>query len=127
MANYNKFSDEEDLRLIKGTVSVITLEPGPINVLPEAIIIEKYVDGEKVEGSEQYFATSDVSTAILDADLEPAVYISNEAESTYDTMIELAEMFEASNCDYVVYAAMLDEKLKADAGVLDEDDSESEE
>ncbi len=124
MANYNKFSDEEDLRLIKGTVSVITLEPGPINVLPEAIIIEKYVDGEKVEGSEQYFATSDVSTAILDADLEPAVYISNEAESTYDTMIELAEMFEAANCNYDVYAAMLDEKLKADAEVLEEDDSE---
>ena len=124
MADFNIFSDEKELSSIKGTVSVITVEPGPISFVPEAIIIDKYVDGEKVEGSEQYFETSDVSTDILDAKLEPNVYISSKAEDTYDTMIKLAEMFKESNCNYDVFAEMLEEKNLAEAEELDEDEDE---
>lgn len=122
MANFKNFSDVEELSTITGTVSVITVEPGPLSVIPEAIIIEKYVDGEKLEGSEERFETSDISTDILDADLEPEVYISNEAEGLYDAMVESAEMFKEANCNIDVYAEMVEEKIKAEADFFDEEE-----
>lgn len=114
MANCKIFSNEEELRSIKGAVSVITVEPGPISAIPEAVIIDKYVDGEKVEGAEQYFETSNVSSDILDAELESDVYVSAEAEGVYDTMIELAELFKKSNGNYDVYSELLDEMIEND-------------
>ncbi len=115
MVNFKIFSDVDELKSINGTFSVITIEDGPISLIPEAIIIDRYVDGEKEPGTEQIYETSDINSDILDASLEIDVYISEDAKPTYDKMIQLAELFEESNGNMNVYAEKLDELIEAGA------------
>ena len=52
MADFKTFSYEDELKTVGGKVSVITVEPGPLAAVPEAIIIDVYVDGEKQKNEE---------------------------------------------------------------------------
>lgn len=126
MVNFKIFSDVDELKSINGTFSVITIEEGPIGFIPEAIKIDRYVDGEKEPGTEQIYETSDINSDILDASLEMDVYISEDAKPTYDKMIQLAELFEESSGNLDVYAEKLEELNKAEAEErkleFDEDD-----
>ncbi|MCR5146037.1 MAG: hypothetical protein K6B70_01635 [Clostridia bacterium] len=115
MADFITFSKEEELKSVKGRFSVITVETGPIAVLPEAINVDLYVDGEKQEGQEQIFETSDIGDDILNAELEDKVYICTDAIGLYDKMKECAQMYQDANGNLDVYSDMLDEKLHEDA------------
>ena len=115
MADFNTFSNEDELKLVEGRISVITVEQGPIAFLPEAINIDVYVDGKKQEGQEQVFEISDINDDILKAELEEKVYICSDAVGLYDQMRECAQMYQEANGNLDVYSYMLDEKLREQA------------
>ena len=125
MANYKVFSDITEITSVHGRVSVITTDScSCVNPIPDGINIDVYQDGEKVEDAEQYFETSDIGDDILDADLEEEVYIQEDAESTYNTMCELAEVYRDVNGNLDLYSEAISERMH----LYDDDaDSESEE
>lgn len=126
MADFKTFSNEDELKTVDGRVSVITVEPGPIAAVPEAIIIDVYVDGEKQKGEEQVFETSDIGDDILNADLEDNVYICTDAINLYDAMKETAQLYQDVGGNLEAYADKLDEIMQeeAEAAREDEDDPE---
>lgn len=129
MADFKTFSNEDELKTVDGRVSVITVEPGPIAAVPEAIIIDVYVDGEKQKGEEQVFETSDIGDDILNADLEDNVYICTDAINLYDAMKETAQLYQDVGGNLEAYADKLEERMQeeAEAACEDEDDSEYDE
>jgi hypothetical protein len=126
MADFKPFSYEDELKTVDGRISVITVEPGPIAAIPEAIIIDVYVDGEKQKGEEQVFETSDIGDDILKADLEDNVYICTDAINLYEAMKENAQLYQDVGGNLEAYADKLDERMQeeAEAARENEDDSE---
>lgn len=115
MADFKTFSYEDELKTVGGKVSVITIEPGPLAAVPEAIIIDVYVDGEKQKNEEQVFETSDIGDDILSATLEEDVYISTDAIGLYDKMKQCAQIYQEVNGNLDEYADRLDELMREDA------------
>ena len=115
MADFKTFSYEDELKTVGGKVSVITIEPGPLAAVPEAIIIDVYVDGEKQKNEEQVFETSDIGDDILSATLEEDVYISTDAIGLYDKMRQCAQIYQEVNGNLDEYADRLDELMREDA------------
>lgn len=115
MADFKTFSYEDELKTVGGKVSVITVEPGPLAAVPEAIIIDVYVDGEKQKNEEQVFETSDIGDDILSATLEEDVYISTDAIGLYDKMKQCAQIYQEVNGNLDEYADRLDELMREDA------------
>lgn len=124
MADLNFFSSVEDLSETQGRVSVVTIEPGPIPCLPEAIIIDVYDNGKKVEDEEQRFETSDLGDDILSAKFEDEVYMSNDAADTYETMCDVAKMYRDANGNLDVLSEMLEEHLQEKDILFGEDEED---
>lgn len=124
MADLNFFSSVEELSETRGRVSVVTIEPGVIPCLPEAIIIDVYDNGKKVEEEEQRFETSDLGDDILGAKFEEKVYMSNDAADPYETMCDLARMYRDANGNLDVFSEMLDEHLHEKEIMFGEDEED---
>lgn len=124
MANYKVFSDISEV-VSHGRVSVITTDAcSCINLVPDGINIDVYQDGEKVEEDEQYFETSDVGDDILDADLEEEVYVHEDAEGIYNTMLELAQIYRNVDGNLDRYSEALEERMLEEAEDIESDEDE---
>lgn len=125
MANYKVFSDIAEVVSTHGRVSVITTDAcSCINLVPDGINIDVYQDGEKVEEDEQYFETSDVGDDILDADLEEEVYVHEDAEGIYNTMLELAQIYRDVDGNLDRYSEALEERMLEEAEDIESDEDE---
>ena len=125
MANYKVFSDIAEVESTHGRVSVITTDAcSCINLVPDGINIDVYQDGEKVEEDEQYFETSDVGDDILDADLEEEVYVHEDAEGIYNTMLELAQIYRDVDGNLDRYSDALEERMYEEAEDIESDEDE---
>lgn len=125
MANYKVFSDIAEVVSTHGRVSVITTDAcSCINLVPDGINIDVYQDGEKVEEDEQYFETSDVGDDILDADLEEEVYVHEDAEGIYNTMLELAQIYRDVDGNLDRYSDALEERMYEEAEDIESDEDE---
>lgn len=125
MANYKVFSDIAEVVSTHGRVSVITTDAcSCINLVPDGINIDVYQDGEKVEEDEQYFETSDVGDDILDADLEEEVYVHEDAEGLYNTMLELAQIYRDVDGNLDRYSEALEERMLEEAEDIESDEDE---
>ena len=125
MANYKVFSDIAEVVSTHGRVSVITTDAcSCINLVPDGINIDVYQDGEKVEEDEQYFETSDVGDDILDADLEEEVYVHEDAEGIYNTMLELAQIYRNVDGNLDRYSEALEERMLEEAEDIESDEDE---
>lgn len=126
MANYNVIGDVTEIPK-KGRCSVISTDTcSTFNLIPEAVVVDTYQDGVKLEKEEQYFETSGLNDDILRAKYEKDVFVLADTEGYYNTMKDLAQEFRKANGNYDVFADRLDKRLEemAESDAIDNFDDD---